>query len=343
MRQAGQAANHAAAGNVFEAYRATKSAGTLRAHRAAINVFNDYLAAIHPALATNAHYDDVQAWHGITWGIVEGFKGWQLRQGYALNSINQRLATVKLYLKLAYKADVLTDSEFGQIQVKTSGVPLPGSKAAMRLNENREVTRIGTKKAAAIFIQDSDADCLKNQPDTAVGARDRLLMCLLIDHGLRVSEAAILKLSNIDLINKVMTFERPKTAVPGKHHLTDSTMLALNSWLLIRESVKPDNDYLLLASSKGDKLQNSGMSKRAITKRVAFLGMKCGYSKEKPTGAIVGSLGAHDMRHYCAERMVKLGYDVPALCDWFGWSPNTAVSMIDTYRDRNKVAKRHKG
>lgn len=347
MHQAGQAANKAAARNVFESYRAAKSQRTLSGYQTAVSLFADFLSEVHPALAAGDFYNDVAAWAGITWGMVEAFKNWMLTQGYALGSINQRLAIIKLHLKLAYKADVLTDETFGAIQGKTSGVPSPGTKAAKRINENREVSRIGHKKEEAIFITANDAKCLKGQPQTAVGARDRLLMTLLIDHGLRVSEAAALRVSDIDQASGKMTFERQKTNVDGRHHLTADTLLALQAWLPIRAAVaSPDNDSLLLASAKGDKLQNSGMSTRAITKRVAYLGIKCGYAREKQVKGepvTIGSLSAHDMRHYCAECMVNQGYDVPALIDWFGWSPQTAVKMIDTYRQKGKFAKRDKG
>ena len=45
--------------------------------------------------------EDPQAWRGVTWGLVESFKVWQLQQGYAIGSINGRLSTVRTFARLA--------------------------------------------------------------------------------------------------------------------------------------------------------------------------------------------------------------------------------------------------
>ena len=66
------------------------------------------------------------------------------------------------------------------------------------MNEKRETAeiplRLGLKKAEPVSISTHQAKALKDQPDTPRGRRDGLLMCLLLDHGLRVGEVA--KLSN---------------------------------------------------------------------------------------------------------------------------------------------------
>ena len=46
----------------------------------------------------------------------------------------------------------------------------------------------------------------------SLAQRDTLLMCLLLDHGLRVGEVAILKKTDINLTNKLLTFDRPKVS-----------------------------------------------------------------------------------------------------------------------------------
>ena len=45
-------------------------------------------------------------------------------------------------------------------------------------------TRIGDKKAEAVTLTFEQAQQLKDQPDTAQGRRDALIMCVLLDHGL---------------------------------------------------------------------------------------------------------------------------------------------------------------
>ncbi len=58
-------------------------------------------------------------------------------------------------------------------------------KEARHVDEAREVTRVGDKKAQPVSLTPAQAALLKGQPETAQGRRDALLMCLLLDHGLR--------------------------------------------------------------------------------------------------------------------------------------------------------------
>ncbi len=44
---------------------------------------------------------DPTEWAGMMWDLVAGVVEWQLQQGYAINSLNTHLATVKTYCQLA--------------------------------------------------------------------------------------------------------------------------------------------------------------------------------------------------------------------------------------------------
>jgi hypothetical protein len=59
------------------------------------------LQAIPDLEAVDDLYHDPAAWSGMSNGLVEGFVQWQLKQGYAIGSINMRLSTMWLYCKLA--------------------------------------------------------------------------------------------------------------------------------------------------------------------------------------------------------------------------------------------------
>ena len=96
-------------------------------------------------------------------------------------------------------------------------------KEARRIDERREVSRRGSKKAAAVHITMKQAKKLKLQPDTPQGRRDALLMCLLLDHGLRVGEVARLQVSDFDLKAGEMRFLRPKVDKVQTHKLSADT------------------------------------------------------------------------------------------------------------------------
>ena len=63
------------------------------------------------------------------------------------------------------------------------------------------------------------------------GRRDALLMCLLLDHGLRVSEVADLQVTDLDLSRGLLRFYRRKVAVSQTHRLTSDTLRAAKCYL----------------------------------------------------------------------------------------------------------------
>jgi hypothetical protein len=126
---------------------------------------------------------DPAAWRGVTWGLVDRFAHWALAQGYAVATVNNRLAAVKRHAGLAVQAGAIS-SEEGQ---KIRAVRGYGRKQEKRIDENRPVTRVGDKKAEHVSLTQAQAWKLKwaHDLDSPQGRRDCLLMCLLLDHGLR--------------------------------------------------------------------------------------------------------------------------------------------------------------
>ena len=72
---------------------------------------------------------------------------------------------------------------------------------------------------------------LKAQPDTPQGRRDALLLCLLLDHGLRVGEVAGLAVRDFDLAAGELRFYRPKVDKIQTHRLTADTLAAARAYL----------------------------------------------------------------------------------------------------------------
>ncbi len=61
-------------------------------------------------------------------------------------------------------------------------------KEGIRVDQKRAQNRVGFKKDHHTALSNQQAEQLIDQPDTPQGRRDRLMMCLLLDHGLRVGE-----------------------------------------------------------------------------------------------------------------------------------------------------------
>jgi len=229
MSQAGKAANQTAARRTFNDHTARKADNTIRRKIADLALFETFLNGAGVPVA--GLFDDPQTWAGVTWGLVEAFKVWMLKQGYAIGSINGRLSTVRTYAKLAAKAGSITPDELRMVQT----VQGYANKEARNVDAKRRAegidTRTGTKKAEAVVIPADIADMLKQQPDTPQGRRDALLMCLLLEHGLRVGEAAILTKKNFDIKAGMFTFKRPKVSREQTHELTRDTRRAAIAYL----------------------------------------------------------------------------------------------------------------
>ena len=97
-----------------------------------------------------------------------------------------RLSSVKTYAGLAFKAGAIDATEHALVR-QVNGYSV---KESRHVDKKRKTTRLGDKKAAAVRIGPGQVVMLKEQPDTPQGRRDALLMCLLLDHGLRCGEVA---------------------------------------------------------------------------------------------------------------------------------------------------------
>jgi len=319
LTQIGAAANESAARHRFEDYQSRRSQQTLRRQKADLNLFNQFLNQI--GADTQDLFTMPSAWNGITWGLVDAFVKWQLTQGYAVQSVNVRLSTIKAYAKLAMQAGALLPQEYALIR-SVSGYT---QKEQRRIDQNRIITRIGGKKSSPVLITPAQAAALKSQPNTPQGRRDALLMCLLLDHGLRVGEVAILTVENIDLENGFLLFFRPKVDKSQKHRLSPDTLKAARMYAAFGDM--PAKGLLLRRSLKNGDLGASGMSERAITERVKILGEMLGMG--------LAGLSAHDCRHYWATQAARHGTDPFVLQEAGGWS---SLAMPRRYIEENEIS-----
>jgi integrase len=324
LADVGRQASEVAASSAFADYRSRRADNTIRHQDADLATFAEYLAQATggDAPTGEALAGDPQAWHGITWGLVDGFTKWLLVEGYAVGTVNLKLSTVKTYAKLAAKAGILSAQELALIR-SVSGY---SRKEGKRINERREQadipTRTGDKKREPIVLAKAQAKALKVQPDTPQGRRDRLLICLMLDLGLRVGEVAGLTVDNVDLKRGELTFYRPKVDKVQTHRLVNGLQAAMADYL---EHDAPESGPLLRSSRKGGELIEAGMSERAITARVRYLGER----------ANIEGLSAHDLRHTWATIAARNGTPLDRLQDAGGWN---SLAMPARYVEAAKVA-----
>ncbi len=288
LQALGTAANEEAARSIFRLYQERRPLNTQRAHRAALEIFTTFLAfcGIKP---TGNLYEDPAAWQGVTFGLVTAFMQWLTQGGFAVHTINDRVSVVKTYLKMAHAAGYIPDGEIIRLQTLKSY----SAKEGIDLDEKRIAsgvdTRRGKKKATPTFLSDAQIDTLCTpRNDTPQARRDALMLCLMFDHAMRVSEVEDLLVENIDRNTRMITFYRRKTGKTSHHVLRGRT------WQLLSEYLSRDNTALtgplILASCKTGALIPKGMSTAAIAARVREIGQALG----------IESLSPHDLRHAAA-------------------------------------------
>lgn len=284
LAAAGPAADRAAAQHVFADYRRRRAEETIRRQDADLALFASFLHAAG-AQAPDDFGTNPDAWMHITWGMVAAFVEWQLREGYAVGSINVRLSTVKAYAKLTTRAGTMPAETYAQIKL-VSGMRHAEGK---RIDKQRDTTRTGAKKATPTPISPEQAAQLKQAADP----RDRLLICLLLDHGLRVGEVVLLTPRSFDLRRGLLRFERPKVDKRQTHRLSKDTRAAAEAYL-------PD----------GDPDAPIFPGDRQIRYRVKQLGSAVGLQ----------ALSPHDARHFWATQAIAHGTDLKSLQDAGGWN-----------------------
>ncbi len=350
---AGQAANRAATDHLFADYRQRRATSTLRAQRAALASWIEYLAEVGAAgelLAESqawakasfndkemdalARYAELRqsslftvwaarycqsmpdAWQGVTWGLVEGFVKWLLRTGYTIASANNRLSTVKVYARLAAKAGVIPAAEHALIR-EVQGY---GATEGKRVDERRRKQRVGHKKEEALVLTAEQARLLKaRHASTPQGIRDRLMICLLLDLGLRASELAALRVEDFAQLGYVTVY-RQKTDSVDRMELSADIQKAL----AVYAPYQRKEGLLLRGSRKNEELTEQNMSVRAIGGRVKLLGRD-----------ILGlwELSPHDLRHTWATRAAR-NSDPFTLRDAGGWKNMQTPSR---YVARSKI------
>lgn len=281
---------------LFADYMVRQSKVTLRNQAVDLKRFAEFLQAAKSTVVEGVELMyGTGMWSAVDHEAVRGFLLHMLAEGFAHGTINRRLSTVRAYAGLAMQAGWIEPGEHTKIKT-VSGY---GGKQARRMDERREeagvATRIGSKRAEHVSIDEEIAKRLKRQPDTPQGRRDRLLMCILLDHGLRVGEVALLAVKSFDRRAGKMSFYRPKVDMTQTHLLSKDTKAALSAYFNSGDVPSSPDEPIFRISNAAHKLMRPGYTERGIEYRVQYLAVQAG---------VVG-FTPHAARHYWATRSAE--------------------------------------
>ena len=134
-------------------------------------------------------------------------------------------------------------------------------------------------------------------------ARDRCLLLMMFRHGLRVSEACGLRLSEVDVESRVLHVIRLKKGLSTTHPLRGDETKAIKAWLAVRTKMKPETEAFFVSERRS-----------SMNRKTAWLAIKT-------YGEIAGlPLPAHPhmLRHACGYALADQGADTRLIQDFLG-------------------------
>jgi type 1 fimbriae regulatory protein FimB len=133
--------------------------------------------------------------------------------------------------------------------------------------------------------------------------RDRCLLLLMFRHGLRVSEACGLLLSQVDIESRVLHVKRLKDGLSTTHPLRGDEIRAIKAWLVDRVRMKPETDAFFISERRSP-----------LSRKTAWLMIRdYGRLTVLPIEA-----HPHMLRHACGFALADQGADTRLIQDYLG-------------------------
>jgi type 1 fimbriae regulatory protein FimB len=134
-------------------------------------------------------------------------------------------------------------------------------------------------------------------------ARDRCLLLLMFRHGLRVSEACGLKLSQIDTESRLLHVSRLKKGLSTTHPLRADELRVIKAWLKERARMTPESEAFFISERR------SPLSRKTVWVAIRAYGERAGLA-----------LPAHPhmLRHACGFALADQGADTRLIQDYLG-------------------------
>src|ERR671938_1433728 len=212
----------------------------------------------------------------ITWRDVDRFIEQQHGRGLAATTINRRLHAVKRF--------------FDYLVVETERLPANPVKPSHFLKQGRSLPKkLSGQQVKQLFA------AIRNR-------MDRALFLLMLRCGLRVSEVAQLRLSDIDWEQKALLVRQGKGRKDRWVYLSADAIEGLRECLAIRPAFVPGEHFFW-----NQKRQNQPLSIKAIQKKIER------YAK---AGEVTAS--CHSLRHTFASNLLEEGAEVISIKEFLG-------------------------
>jgi type 1 fimbriae regulatory protein FimB len=134
-------------------------------------------------------------------------------------------------------------------------------------------------------------------------ARDRCFLLLMFRHGLRVSEACRLKLSQVDTESRVLHVTRLKAGLSTTHPFRGDELRVIKAWLAERAKMKPETDAFFISERR-----------RPLSRKTAWVMIR-DYGR---LADLAVDAHPHMLRHACGFALADQGADTRLIQDYLG-------------------------
>jgi integrase/recombinase XerC len=286
--------------SLLELFASGRNPRTLAAYRQDLEAFCDFTgAATVPAALRELLSCDA----GAANAFLIGYRGGMVDRGLAPNTVNRRLAALRSLVKLARTVGLVSWS-----------LEVPNVKS-----ENYRDTRgPGLDAVARMFAE------LAGRKDPKA-VRDRAILRLLFDLGLRRGEVVALDVADLDLDRGAVSVMGKARAQKELMTVTDAARKAIAAWLEVRGTEPGPLFFNCDRAGKGE----------ANFRRLTGTGL---YRMVRDLGKRVGAnVRPHGIRHTAITQAVKAGTAAGMdLEEIKQFSRHSDVRTLMIYRDRER-------
>ena len=265
---------------------------TLLSYSNDLRKFDNYLNSVYEGLI----FEEIKLIH------VRSYMVFLLEKKLGKSSVARNISTLKSFFKFLNKNGVVETSPINLIETPKLDKRLPS------------------------FIKESEIVNLINSiefEDSFSGLRDKLLIMLFYQTGIRLSEIIGLKVSSIrDNEVKVLGKRNKERIIP----ISKNVRKVINEYLIQKSNEFPNSDYFFLTDS-GNK-----MYEKFVYRKVNhYLSLVSSKQKKSP----------HILRHSFATHMLNNGADLNAIKEILGHE-NLSATQVYTHNSFQKLKSIHK-
>lgn len=278
----------------YLAYEKRYSSHTVTSYKNDLSQFILYINPHQEDLnIAEVNYQQIRAWVSVL-----------IKNKISARSVNRKLSSLKSFFKFLQRQQVI------------------------EINPMSKISGPKTPKRLPVFVDEHQMEDLFTEiafEEGFTGMRDKLILDLFYQTGIRRSELTHLKEVDVDLFNstiKVLGKRNKERIIP----ISLSLKRNLESYLRVKQELNLSN-IMLLVSEKGHTLSDQSVY-RSVKK---YLSQITTIQKKSP----------HVLRHTFATHLLNNGADINAVKDLLGHA-NLSATQIYTHNTIEKLKKSYK-